>query len=233
MTCTWKAIQDKPTSGMNVQPYYEWTYLFIDESGNCDFKDSGTRTFTMTCVEMRRPFGICKNIDRYRYDLIEEGSERIYFHCANDPKPIRATMFKILSEHLTQFKVNSVVVNKSSTPESIREIENFYQYVLSELLRKAVGKYDHEQTRKFAVVTTLPVQKRRETIKKSTKSTLNALLPAVTQHVILHHPSYAHCGLQVADYCSWSIFRKWEHNDSTYYETVMPAVASETEVFGK
>ena len=36
----------------------------------------------------------------------------------------------------------------------------------------------------------------------------------------MHHSSRSHFGLQVADYCCWAVFRKWEQGDTTHFDRI-------------
>ncbi len=48
---------------------------------------------------------------------------------------------------------------------------------------------------------------------------------------ILHHASKSHYGVQTADYCCWTIFRKRERGDASYYSRIKKAVRSEFAIF--
>ena len=46
-------------------------YIFLDESGNLDFSDSGSRYFVLTSVSTRRPFPFSSALDDFKYDCLE------------------------------------------------------------------------------------------------------------------------------------------------------------------
>jgi len=48
-------------------------YIFLDEGGNFDFSDKGTKFFTLTSVLKRRPFNMYGQLTELRFDLIESG----------------------------------------------------------------------------------------------------------------------------------------------------------------
>ena len=48
---------------------------------------------------------------------------------------------------------------------------------------------------------------------------------------ILHHQSRSHYGLQVADYCCWATFRKWQRGESAWYDRIKSALRSGLKVF--
>ncbi|OHC69590.1 MAG: hypothetical protein A3H93_02840 [Rhodocyclales bacterium RIFCSPLOWO2_02_FULL_63_24] len=48
---------------------------------------------------------------------------------------------------------------------------------------------------------------------------------------ILHHASRSHYGLQIADYCNWAVFRKWQKGEVEFYDLIKPALKSEFDIF--
>ena len=83
----------------------------------------------------------------------------------------------------------------------------------------------------IVITDTLPVQKKRQAIEKTIKETLTNKLPLDCKYRILHHNSRSHYGLQIADYCNWAVFRKWERNDSMFYDRIKPSLKSEFDIF--
>jgi hypothetical protein len=66
---------------------------------------------------------------------------------------------------------------------------------------------------------------------KAVKETLTEMLPDQMKYRVLHHASKSSFGLQVADYCNWAIFRKWERGDTRSYDLIRSRVKSEFEIF--
>ena len=46
----------------------------------------------------------------------------------------------------------------------------------------------------------------------------------------LEHFHCSHYGLQVADYCCWAVFRKWQRGEGVWYDRIKPAVYKEFEI---
>ena len=68
---------------------------------------------------------------------------------------------------------------------------------------------------------------KRSEVEKGIKQTLAAALSAGTRYRIYHHPSASCMGLQVADYCNWAIYRKWDAQDERSYQLIRPVIVSE------
>ena len=207
-------------------------YVFLDESGNLDFSDRGTRHFVLASVSMKRPFQMNGELDRYKYDCVEYGLEQERFHCANDNTHVRNRVFDIMSGRLDGTEIHSLVVEKNKTAPDARAEARFYPEMLGNLLSYVLETPLHATADEIIVITdTLPLKRRRRAIEKSVKITLERMLPNSPRHRILHHDSRSHYGLQVADYCCWAIFRKHEKGDRAYYDRIRTAVRSEWDIF--
>ena len=206
----------------------ERVYVFLDESGNLDFSDRGTRYFVLASVSMKRPFQMNSALDSYKYDCIEYGLEHERFHCANDNAHVRNRVFDIMGARLDGTEIHSLVVDKSKTSPEARAEARFYPEMLGNLLRYVLRTPSHANADEIIVITdTLPLKRRRHAIRWAVKPTLARMLPDSPMYRVLHHDSRSHHGLQIADYCCWAIFRKHERGDSTYYDRIRSAIHTE------
>jgi hypothetical protein len=71
----------------------------------------------------------------------------------------------------------------------------------------------------------------REAVGKGVKVTLAAMLPATVRYRVLHHASKSNMDLQIADYCTWAIYRKWNSQDARSFRRVQAAVRREWDLF--
>ena len=204
------------------------SYLFLDESGNFDFGSRGTRHLVLTSVGMRRPFPVLTNLDDYRHDCIEAGTGIEYFHCHEDRFAVREAVFDAIAEHLDDVRIHCLVVIKATVDHVLRDPGRLYPWMLGFLLRVALYEEKGLGADNVVVMTdTLPVNRKRKAVEKSIQFAAARNQPRQLQYRILHHRSCSHYGLQVADYCSWAAFRKWEKHDSSWYDRIEPAVRSE------
>ena len=207
------------------------TYIFLDESGNFDFSPKGTRYFLLTAVSMKRPFPVFDALDTYKHDCLEDFEHRLdqeFFHCTEDNEHVRKRVFDLIATDLHGIRIDCLVVEKSKTVPVLREDKRFYPQMLGYLL-----KYVLPQVGEKVIIITdkIPVNKKRQAIEKGVKRKLAEMLPPEAKYCILHHESRSHLGLQVADYCCWAVFRKWEHDDAAYYDHIKEAVKSEFPIF--
>ena len=102
------------------------------------------------------------------------------------------------------------------------------------MLRGALTAELDTGARKIIVITdTIPVNKKRKAVEKSIQGAVAGNQLPGLKYRILHHQSRSHYGLQVADYCCWAIFRKWELGDRTWYDRIQLEVRRESNVYPK
>ena len=207
-------------------------YIFLDESGNLDFSPTGTRYFVLASVSMERPFQMNADMDSLKYDCLDWGLEQEYFHCSNDNAHVRKRVFDLIGGRLDGVVIDSLLVEKRKTGPALTSERRFYPEMLGFLLKYVLNRPQYKRAEEIIIITdTVPLQKKRKVIEKSIKTTLAKTLPHGLKYRILHHSSRSHYGLQVADYCSWSIFRKHEVGDSAYFDRISPALHSDFDIF--
>lgn len=184
-------------------------YMYLDESGNLDFKPSGTPFFVMTCAVTGRPFELCDALREYRYDLWESGLDVEKFHACEDGKEVRQGVYRILSEMADGYRVYSVYVEKVTVPDDMRTPDTVYSKVF-ELLIDEIYRAEHLPWVESAIVVTdkLPKDAERRKVagplKKYMKEKFqNRHIP----YILLHHDSASDMNLQVADYFCWAAQR--------------------------
>lgn len=207
-------------------------YIFLDEGGNFDFSPKGTRYFVLTSVTASRPFMHSELLDGYKHDCLEFGLDTEYFHCAEDNNRVKNDVFKLIAEQLDTIEIDSLIIEKAKTGPALRRDSAFYPKMLGYLLRYVVSRRMFVGNDEVIVITdSIPVASKRKAIEKAVKNVLSEMLPAGMKYRILHHASRSHYVLQVADYCNWAIFRKWQKSDTTFYELIKPSIKSEFEIF--
>lgn len=213
-------------------PLSRFLYVFLDEAGNLDFSAQGTKFFLLGAITKERPFNAYKELTELKYDLVELGTNVEYFHASENAQPVRNRVFDIIQRNLDGVRVDALVVEKRKTGPALQPVENFYPRMLGYLLRHILERHDLKLFQEVIVFTdSLPVQKKREAVEKVIKTTLAKLLPASARYRLLHHDSKSNFDLQIADYCTWAIYRKWNSGDERSYHHIQPAVKSEFDIF--
>ena len=217
---------------IDAAPLHRHLYIFLDEGGNFDFSQSGTRYFTLTCVTAQRPFLWDATFPALKYDLIEKGLDIEYFHAAEDRQKVRDRVFPLIEACLSSMRIDSLIVEKRKTGPSLQPLIRFYPKMLGYLLQYVFQGVKSERYDEVVVLTDrLPVKKKRQAVEKAIKIALADFLPSGVNYRVLHHESRSCAGLQVADYCNWAIYRKWSKGDSRSYDRIKPAIRSEFDIF--
>lgn len=207
-------------------------YIFLDEGGNFDFSPGGTQYFTLTSVTASRPFAWDAALMSLKYDELERGSDAEYFHASEDKQIVRNRVFATISQHLDTVRIDSIIVPKRKIVPELRPPEKFYPRMLGYLLRYVL---QHESldasTEVLAMTDIAPVKARQKAIAKGVEEVLASLLPPGMRYRVLHHDSKSCISLQVADYCNWAVYRKWDRGDERSYNVIRAAIRSEFEIF--
>ena len=207
------------------------TYIFLDEAGNLDFSRNGTPYFILTSVSMRRPFPIYRELDACRHDCLEDGPGMEYFHCSEDSPRVRSRIFGLIAESLQSIRIDCLVVEKRKTGPPLQDVTRFYPEMLGYLLKFVVLQLGKDAEDVIVITDTVPVNRKRRAIEKGVQSALTEMLPRESRYRILHHASRSHYGLQVADYCCWAVFRKWQRGETEYYDRIKEGIQSEFDIF--
>jgi hypothetical protein len=204
----------------------------LDEAGNLDFSPNGTKYFCLSSVTCIRPFGWESSLLEVKNDVLESDLDICGFHASEDRQATRDKAFAVISTHLSQFRIDSLVVEKRKTQPHLQKIEKFFPQMIGYLVQYIWEQFKDSGHKEIIVMTDrIPVNKKRDAVEKSIKQTLSAVLPKGNRYSIFHHPSYSSVSLQVADYCNWAIFRKWESNDRRSYNLIKGGIKSEFNIF--
>ncbi len=216
---------------MPDEPKKRFLYIFLDEAGNLDFSRNGTKYFVLGGITKERPFHAYKELTELKYDLVERGVGLEYLHAAEDNQETRNQVFDIIEKHLADVAVDSIIVEKQRVDKALHSDEHFYPKVLGTLLREILQQYPLSEFTEVLVFTdSLPVQRKRGAVEKGVKRTLAAMLPVSVRYRVLHHASKSNLDLQIADYCTWAIYRKWNIQDARSFQRIKTAVRREWDV---
>jgi Protein of unknown function (DUF3800) len=207
-------------------------YIFLDESGNMDFSANGTRFFQITGVVQERPFQAYKALSELRYDLIEAGEDIHRSHATEDKQDVRNRVFSIIRQNLDGMRIHAVIVEKRKTRPELQEESLFYPRMLGYFLRGTLRATDLKAYQEVIVMTArLKSGARSKEFEKTVKVSLARMLRKKVRWRVLHHPSHCNFDLQIADYCSWAIYRKWNDADVRSYSLISPAIRKEYDIF--
>ena len=202
-------------------------HIHLDESGNLDFSPTGSRYYIFAVAWTYDPAPLAADLLALRFNLIKQGHDLNHggFHAVYDPQPRRDIVLTRLTNHAS-WNFASIVIEKRRVNPVLYMPSDFYPKFASMVLRFVLRGRIKAGTALAVIYTdTLPFPKKQAkavevTIKSSCRSSLH-----VPFH-ICNHRLESNCWLQVADYCSWAVCRKWEHGDTAAYNRLVPRLAA-------
>lgn len=204
-------------------------YIFVDESGNFDFSPNGSKYFILSCLLTFNPVMSREKLIDLKYKLLEDGMEQEYFHATEDRQIVRDKVFEIIKT-LDDVEVHSVVAQKNKTNPVLHDEDKFYKLMCKNLLQYLFRRAELKAADKVVVVLGALFTKKRQsviikTLKKELKERFNKPFG------IYFHQVKSDINCQLADYCGWSIYIKWERADDRSYKLIEERIKSEFDIF--
>lgn len=206
-------------------------YVFADESGNFDFSRNrgATRYFILTTVTMT-DCAVGQRLLELRRELAWEGlglaSE---FHATTDAQAVRDRVFAAVAPF--SFRVDATILEKAKADPMIRSTdERFYQHAWFYHMKYLAPRVTCSDDGLLVVGASLGTRKRRQLFHSAIEDVVRQVSPTLEVRVASWEAASDPC-LQLADYCSWAVQRKWESGDARSHELIRPKIRSEYNLF--
>lgn len=206
-------------------------HLYADEAGDFTFKRNGKAskylilcTVAMTdCTIGHRLLDLRKQLAWDRRPVDD------YFHCTTDKQETRDEVFKLICGH--EFKVYATIMEKAKAQPQVRKSEDrFYQYGWLYHLRHSSKLYRRDHSEIHITAASIGVKRKRITFEDAVRDVCKQTM-SNKQWRTSFWPSQADPCLQLADYCTWAIQRKWEAGDERSYALIKDRVAYEFDLW--
>jgi hypothetical protein len=205
-------------------------YVFADEAGNFDFSNhqSATRYFILCTVTADH----CEAGDallRLRRDLGWKGVhlDRV-FHATEDPQAVRDEVFAVLSG--IDFRVDATILEKCKARPHLRSGTHLYKMAWYLHFKHVAPRVALPDDRMFVAASSLGTKKGRHALHSAIDDVVRQVAPC-RSHCVAFWPTDSDPCLQVADYCTWAIQRKWERGDTRSHMLIAPKIRSEFDVW--
>jgi len=208
-------------------------FVFADESGNFDFRrgDNISRYFIVCTVTMPA-FDAGTDLLNLRRELAwEEETLGDYFHATKDVQSVRDKVFAVIQKH--KFTVQATIMEKSKAMPSIRNTNaRFYKHGWFRHFQYGMAGHIQTCTEMHVTAASVGTKKGQVDFTDAVRDVLRQ-----TAGKRKHRSSFWPCAtdpcLQIADYCTWAIQRKWEHGDTRSYDPIKDRINYEYDMFGK
>jgi hypothetical protein len=188
--------------------------LFLDEAGNFDFSAKGT-PFLMVCATLLEISAARSGeLSCLRYELNAQGHDIDSFHASANTPYVRGAFMRRLTAVGVGCQVFAIVLDKSlcrQPPEDVSQVYvDLFKFVLA-LSQPASGD--------------CPVYADRVPLQRSRKAIMKAVRLSAGHRSVHFHPSASSLELQIADYCTWAVWRQLVSQDIKPLEALgMPTV---------
>lgn len=211
-------------------------YIFLDESGDLgfDFRKKKTSQYFVVTFIFSKDKKVLDRIVKKIFKGFTKGELKHHsgtLHCYKENPKTRQKLLDAFREK-GEADVITIFLNKKKVYTRLQDEKAvLYNYVTNILLDRVCTKKLIPIDEKIVMVAS-----RRETNKflnQNFKSYLqeqaknNHKLDIEIEIVSPHQEK----GLQVADFLSWSIFRKYEHGDDSYYNLIKKTIVEENPLF--
>lgn len=211
------------------------SYILIDESGDLGFdwtKSKTSKYFIITALFSNKINNLEKIVNRIfrSFSKKEMRRHKSYLHSFNELPKTRIKLLSMLNSE--DVSIIAIYLNKKKVYTSLKnERHVLYNYVANILLDRIFTKKFISTTGKIELTAS-----RRETNRFLNLNFKNYLEQEVkNKHKLNLEVSIKNLqqekALQIVDFVSWSIFRKYEHLDGSYLEIIRSKVVQESPLF--
>lgn len=206
-------------------------HIYGDESGNFDFSRSpdATRYFILTTVVVGN-HDIEADLSELRRRITWDGFNAANgFHATVDKQRVRDQVFAVLRDH--DVRIDATVLEKCKAQPQVRESEErFYQYAWYYHMKNLTPRIAAAKDEMLVIGASIGTKKRRAAFDSALTDVMNQVSGKRSVRTAMWTAASDPC-LQIADYCSWAIRRKWERSDYRSYQLISNKIRSEYDLF--
>ncbi len=207
-------------------------FIFADEAGDFNFsRGPHASRYFIVCTVAMSTCDIARELLEVRREMAwRRMPVKDYFHAAEDKQSVRDIVFKVLRKH--EFRIYATIMEKSKAQPQVRSSnERFYKYGWLYLLK--YGTRAAITSTSELLVTAASVGTKKKQV-EFTNAVNDVMQQVVTRAQWATHfcPCSTDPCLQVADYCTWAIQRKWEKSDARSYDLIKDRISYEYDLWG-
>lgn len=205
-------------------------YVFADEAGNFDFslQAGASKYFVLTTVTLD-DCQIGNDLLELRRQLAWQGInlDRV-FHASTEEQAVRDEVFKLLAG--ASFRVDATILEKQKAQPHLHTEEYFYQMAWWLHFKFVAPKIASSGDRLLVTAASVGTKKKRADFHNAVRRVVRQVSPTLSYQVAFWPFESDPC-LQVTDYCTWAIQRKWELTDPRSHVLIEDKIKSEYDVW--
>ena len=206
-------------------------YIYADEAGNSDFSRNprASKYFVLTTVLIDGHGIESKLLDLRRELIWENQSLPGPFHATTDKQLVRDRVFNLLSRY--EFRVDATILEKSKARPHTRPTEEaFYKLAWFYHMKHIANRVADPLDDLFVIAASIGEKRKLADFRFGLQEAVQLTTDSRAVRVDMWPYSVEPC-LQLADYCSWAIQRKWERRDERSYALIRDKIGSEYDLF--
>jgi hypothetical protein len=206
-------------------------YIFSDESGDLTFsrKPNVSRYFVVCTISLDK-CDIGNALLELRRELVWQKLQLgDYFHASEDRQVVRDRVFEVI--RASDLVVDATIMEKSKAqPQVFKDKYRFFQTGWFFHFKNIVPRLVTAKHEMMITVASVGTNRERAHFKSSINDVSYQVANGANTVV-----DFLPCGsdpcLQIADYCSWAIWRKWEHQDERSYRLISNKIVREYDLW--
>jgi len=205
-------------------------YVFADEAGNFDFRRAtgATRYFILGTVTTSNAAG-GEAVLELRRELAWQGvGLESCFHATEDAQMIRNEVFRVLQN--VDMRADFTIYEKSKTVPHRQNEVGLYKLAWFTHFKQVGPAIARRNDEMLVIASSLGTRKQRRTIRIAIEDVVDQVVRCSSWQVAFWPCESDPC-LQIADYVTWAVQRKWEHGDDRSYDLIKRKIRTEFDFF--
>ena len=203
-------------------------FIFVDESGNFDFTERGTRHFLMAGVVALSPYVSAIQMQDVRYRMLAAGHDVEYLHASEDRQVVRDEVFRAIAS-MTEIRAHVVWGDKHRAHPKIQEAGRFYSIFGKALVKFLLMVHTPNEYQQVVVIfDSALTSKQRGAFEAAIKPDLKAI--GRPFRIFFHSVRTDYNG-QIADYVGWAKYVQLERGEGRPWTALEPLRPTEFNIF--
>jgi hypothetical protein len=206
-------------------------YIFADEAGDFTFsRHQRASRYFVVCTVTLESCDIGHDLMLLRRDLCwSDLSLGDYFHATEDKQAVRDEVFDLI-RGTDGIKIQATIMEKSKVQRQLRTSDSrFYKYGWLYQFKYGVCGKLAKCDEVLITAASIGTKRRRNVFKAAVNDVIQQTVTKTWRTAFF--PASTDPWLQIADYCTWAIQRKWERDDSRSYNLIRRKVDYEYDLF--
>lgn len=185
-------------------------YIFLDESGNLDFSNTGTKNYVLAAVVTDNPLASSQELQDLKYEHLRNDIDTTHFHASEDKQTVRDDVITRLQRMTNTIKVHYIHAQKNKTNPALQKSAAFYGKLGTTLI-KFIVSWKASNYDEVVIVFDKALHV------KDQRAFLGEIKPELKKigkpyHIYFHQTLLDFNG-QIADYFAWSKYVSLERGE--------------------